>query len=275
MFSRYLLYVFHSFTCSQKSFPPAFNCWQQSGSTGCYRFLFGVKKWINKTDETLFLFSDSVFVAVAGGFKPKVVAHFLSVKYLCSPSGTFSLMWFSCLSRTNTGEEAFRKSPPPTSTTASCGRHLATGSTTVKTCFHSLWKMTSLHWNQWTAPVTGKFKASPSRLHMKTFHTERRFVAQFDLFLSGLSATAWCSATGLAHGESFLWGWQISGSCTGTSCQELWLVWPECGASSRMMLTFSAWWIRSDLQSNLQVYCLQQNKLVKWYHKKVSKISNL
>lgn len=56
----------------------------------------------------------------------------------------------------STGEEAFRKWPLPTSTTANCGRHQATGSTTVKTCSPSPWKRKSSHSSRWTAPAIGK-----------------------------------------------------------------------------------------------------------------------
>lgn len=65
-------------------------------------------------------------------------------------------MWFCHLSRRSTGEEASRKWPPQTFTTANCGRHLATGSTTATTCSPSPWRKISLHSSPWTAPGTGK-----------------------------------------------------------------------------------------------------------------------
>lgn len=85
-------------------------------------------------------------------------SHELSlVKYLCRQTGDLSLfMWFCHLSRRSTGEEASRKWPPQTFTTANCGRHLATGSTTATTCSPSPWRKISLHSSPWTAPATGE-----------------------------------------------------------------------------------------------------------------------
>lgn len=89
-----------------------------------------------------------------------------SVKYLCRQTGDLSsFMWFGHLCRRSTGEEASRKWPPQTFTTANCGRHLATGSTTATTCSPSPWRKISLHSSPWTAPGTGR---NPQRLFVSS-----------------------------------------------------------------------------------------------------------
>lgn len=171
-----------------------------------------------------------------------------SVKYLWRQTVGLSLfMWFWHLSRRSTGEEASRKWPPQTFTTANCGRHLATGSTTATTCSPSPWKKISLHSSPWTAPGTG---TNPQRSFVSSVSVSPTYTIQLPSRHGGVTCplsappAAWCSATGLARGGSSLWGWPTSASCTGTSCRGRWPVWPECGASSRTTLTSSAGWIR-------------------------------
>lgn len=77
-----------------------------------------------------------------------------------STRATLLKLW--CLSdcgvsgRASTGGGVSRRWWPPTSTTASCGKCPATGSTTVRTCFHSSRRRRHSPSNPWTAPDTGK-----------------------------------------------------------------------------------------------------------------------
>lgn len=58
--------------------------------------------------------------------------------------------------RVSTGRGASRRWWPPTSTTASCGKRPATGSTTVRTCFHLNRRRRPSPSSPWTAPDTGE-----------------------------------------------------------------------------------------------------------------------
>lgn len=77
--------------------------------------------------------------------------------------------------------------------------------------------------------------------------------------------TVWCLITVHAPGESCRFGWQTLASCTGMSCQEHWRDSPVCAASSRMMLTSSAPWIRCwhrDDDNNIGCNSYENNKLL-------------
>lgn len=117
----------------------------------------------NWLSNVLFIGPD--FHCSSSSFKPEVMMQLPSIKNLCRPPGRFGL--FICFfPRRSTGEEAFRKWPLLTSITANCGKHLATGNTTVKTCSPSLWKKISSHSSPWTAPGTGTVKV----VNEKTAH---------------------------------------------------------------------------------------------------------
>lgn len=77
--------------------------------------------------------------------------------------------------------------------------------------------------------------------------------------------TVWCLITVHAPGESCRFGWQTLASCTGMSCQEHWQDSPVCAASSRMMRTSSApwirWWHRAD-DNNIGCNSCRNNKLL-------------